>query len=148
MNTENILDSAVKDIVTNPGYLTEQNIRDLSSIMKNFVIPSENDEVPQTKDLTNKDLSISVVLQKSITMLDRMYQQALTSTDFAEKKSILTALKQMSDTLIKHSEKAEAQDRTIHLENAMVEAVEEVSLEENVPSLKEKFLKKLKYKLS
>lgn len=123
--SKGVFDAFIREISNAPQYLTADNIMALKNALP-------WDEVAAT----DQQVDLSGLLTTLTKLHQRMQMSGLTSNDPAEIKGMIMATKSVIELVTKHQEGIKSQARQIHLENAVVEALDEV---EN-PALKARFL--------
>lgn len=126
------LDVAVKQIVDGRTFLTPVNIKELQTV------------IPKEDETDFSGIPLKQVLEKQITMYNRLQSLALSSEDIGENTKIMQASKQLLDVMMKFGEKIDNQSRQIHVENAVVETFNDLGDEE----LKAKFMQNLQKNLA
>lgn len=107
----NPLDPVVAELVSNARYLTKEHKEQLAPLC-------------QTKD--KEFASLHKQVEKQLQMLERLQTLALGSSDIAEVKGVMSAGKDLINTLVKFNEKIDAESRQIHIENAIVATLDAI----------------------
>lgn len=135
LGATNPLDPLVQDILANKNYLTPTHIALLRELLP---------EVVDTK--VNGSFNLKTQIQKQLTILARIQTLALSSENIDEMKKVLSASKDLSLLISKLQSTIDSEARSQHIENAVVEALNEIGVDE----LKQAYLsilgKKLKKK--
>jgi hypothetical protein len=149
-----VLDRFVAEIISKKHFLTPGNVADLKSALPALVEkPSESVDTDSGFFAVEGEgggdlIQLSGTLKKLIKTAERMYKNATMSDDADELKKAGATLKQVLDVAIKYSDKINASDRAIKVENALVSAINSYCEKNDLPELKEEFLKFLKEELS
>ncbi len=130
--SKGVFDAFVREISTSPQYLTADNIIALKNALP-------WDEVTNT----DQQIDLSGLLQTLTKLHQRMQVTGLASNDPSEIKGMISSTKTVIDLVRKHQDAIQEQARQIHLENAVIESLEEL---EN-PALKARFLEIFAQKL-
>lgn len=134
----------IQDMVEKKHLLTEHDIGMLQILVPAPPAPLiQPEEVAE--DESSEPLSISALLKKLTRTADRLYRVATMSDDAADLKVAASTLRQVMDIAIKHADKINAADRALKIENALVEAVDE--LDRSHSGFKDMFLRYLSQSL-
>lgn len=95
-----------------------------------------------TADLDRDATNLESILSKLYKTADRLNKLATMADDTDALKVAAASLKQVLDVAVKYTDKIEASKRALHIENALVDAVE--SFDSRHPGFKTEFLAHLK----
>ena len=95
-----------------------------------------------TADLDRDATNLESILSKLYKTADRLNKLATMADDTDALKVAAASLKQVLDVAVKYTDKIEASKRALHIENALVDAVE--SFDSRYPGFKAEFLAHLK----
>lgn len=126
------LDALIAQILANPQFLTQENLASLKEV------------VPVDHGSDIELSSLKSVLEKQLRVYEKLQSLALSSNDISENAKVMQASKQLIDLMIRFEAKIDGQSRQIHVENAVVEAFNELGNDE----LKAKYMKILRRNLA
>lgn len=135
---DGIFDSHIAELSKAPHLLTKANLDTLRDL-----IPASPEALTDASNL----IEMGKVLQKLIRVAERLYTDALMSSSedsSGDLKAAANALKQAMDVAIRYTDKINASDRAIKVENALVAALNEFAEDQRTPELVTKFNRKLK----
>lgn len=129
------LDKYISEVKQFKHALTAENIKDLLEILPGANVPAESFD----SELSN----LRTVLTKQMAMFNRMSILAVASNDPVEIQKFMAGTQQLMALLMKYEDKANAQSVAKHIENAMVESINELGNEEIVKRFRQLLAKNL-----